>query len=143
VMLEGRRPVATRLAEVKQNGSGSKASQYASANGTGGKLWILPTGGSLRSQSDLKTAKLPELLEDLRIGADFVVLDTPPALLTVEMSELAGLIDSVLVVVRHGRVTHRSLRTLNRQARRWPAEMAGVVVTDAAAEGQYSYYGGR
>lgn len=143
VMLEGRRPVATRLAEMKQNGSGSNASQYASANGTGGKLWILPTGGSLRSQSDLKTAKLPELLEDLRIGADFVVLDTPPALLTVEMSELAGLIDSVLVVVRHGRVTHRSLRTLNRQARRWPAEMAGVVVTDAAAEGQYSYYGGR
>lgn len=142
VLLEGRRPVATPLAESRQNGA-ARALQDPSVNGTGGKLWVMPTGGSLRSQSDLKTANLPGLIEELREGADFVVLDTPPALLTVEMSELAGLIDSVLVVVRHGRVTHRSLRSLNRQAQRWPAEIAGVVVTDAVTESQYAYYGGR
>jgi non-specific protein-tyrosine kinase len=97
----------------------------------------------LRSQADLKTARLPELLQELRKRADLVVLDTPPALLTVEMAELAGLIDSVLVVVRNGRVTHRSLRSLNRQARTWSADVAGVVVTDASGEDQYSYYGSR
>lgn len=141
VVLDGRRPVATPPAEVRQNGAGPQPD--SSANGAGGKLLIVPTGGSLRSQSDLKTTNLPGLVQELRSGADFVVLDTPPALLTVEMSELAGLIDSVLVVVRHGRVTHRSLRSLNRQAQRWPAELAGVVVTDAATESQYAYYGGR
>jgi tyrosine-protein kinase len=141
VPLEGRRPQPTLLAQT-QNGAGP-APGGSAGNGSGGKLWLLPAGGSLRSQADLKTARLPELLHELRRRADIVVLDTPPALLTVEMAELAGLIDSVLVVVRNGRVTHRSLRSLNRQARTWSANVAGVVVTDASGEDQYAYYGSR
>jgi Mrp family chromosome partitioning ATPase len=143
VGLDGRRPTATPVVASGRNGHPKPAPPAPAANGAGGKLWVLPAGGSLRSQTDLKTTALPQLLQDLRTRADFVVLDTPPALLTIEMSELSGLIDSVLVVVRHGRVTHRSLRSLTRQARRWSAEMTGAVVTDAAAEEQYSYYGGR
>jgi polysaccharide biosynthesis transport protein len=142
VMLEGRRPEATLLAGTTQNGP-APGRGSASADGSGGKLWLLPAGGSLRSQSDLKASELPGLVESLRQHADFVVLDTPPALLTVEMAELAGLIDSVLVVVRHGRVTHRNLRSLNRQARRWNTHIAGAVITDAAGEDQYTYYGSR
>lgn len=141
VPLEGRRPQPTLLSQT-QNGAGP-ARGASESNGAGGKLWLLPAGGSLRSQADLKTARLPELLEELRRRADIVVLDTPPALLTVEMAELAGLIDSVLVVVRNGRVTHRSLRSLNRQARTWSANVAGVVMTDASGEDQYAYYGSR
>jgi len=72
-----------------------------------------------------------------------VILDTPPALLTVEMAELSQLIDDVLVVVRQGRVTQRSLRSLGRQARSWSAELAGVVITDAPGDEQYAYYGSR
>jgi len=142
VMLEGRRPEATKLTQLTQNGPGPRG-DAAAKDGGGGRLWLLPAGGSLRSQSDLKTARLPRLLADLRKRADFVVVDTPPALLTVEMAELAGLIDSVLVVVRHGRVTHRTLRSLNRQARTWSANLAGAVITDAAGEDQYTYYGSR
>lgn len=145
IMLEGRRPEATQLTQLTQNGPGPRGGAAAHDDGGagGGRLWLLPAGGSLRSQSDLKTARLPRLLTDLRKRADFVVVDTPPALLTVEMAELAGLIDSVLVVVRHGRVTHRTLRSLNRQARTWSANLAGAVITDAAGEGQYAYYGSR
>jgi hypothetical protein len=40
-------------------------------------------------------------------------------------------------------VTQRSLRSLGRQARSWPAELAGAVLTDAPGEEQYAYYGGR
>jgi polysaccharide biosynthesis transport protein len=141
VPLEGRRPQPTPLMQ-SQNGAGPGDGSSA-GDGAGGKLWLLPAGGSLRSQADLKTARLPQFLQDLRKNADLILLDTPPALLTVEMAELAGLIDSVLVVVRNGRVTHRNLRTLNRQARTWSADVAGVVVTDAAGEDQYTYYGGR
>jgi tyrosine-protein kinase len=142
VQLEGRRPEATPLTQITQNGPGPERGA-AATDGVGGKLWLLPAGGSVRSQSDLKTARLPPLLADLRMRADFVVIDTPPALLTVEMAELAGLIDSVLVVVRQGRVTHRTLRSLNRQARTWSADLAGAVVTDAAGEDQYTHYGSR
>ena len=141
VVLEGRRPEVTPVAQATANGHGPL--RGATSDGAGGQLWLLPAGGSLRSQADLKTRQLPQLLEDLRTRADIVVVDTPPALLTVEMAELADLIDSVLVVVRNGRVTHRSLRSLNRQARRWSADIAGVVLTDASGEDQYSYYGSR
>ena len=60
-----------------------------------------------------------------------------------EMAELAGAIDSALEVVRHGRVTHRSLRTLNRQARSWGTKVDGAILTDAVSDEQYGYYGGR
>lgn len=144
VTLEGHRPTVTPvIAKVSQNGPPTPTRQGVSSDGAGGTLWVMPAGGSLRSQSDLRMAKVPDLLQELRKRADFVVLDTPPALLTVEMSELSGLIDSVLVVVRHGRVTQRNLRSLNRQARTWSAEMTGAIVTDATGEDQYSYYGGR
>ena len=142
VPLEGRRPEATPVVLTGQNGVGPGHGASA-ADGAGGKLWLLPAGGALRSQADLKTGRLPQLLQELRQRADIVVLDTPPALLTVEMAELAALIDSILVVVRNGRVTHRSLRSLNRQARTWSAIVAGVVVTDASGEDQYAYYGSR
>jgi tyrosine-protein kinase len=144
VVLEGRSPLTSRVDGTVTNNDVPVASRRdASADGAGGRLWILPAGGTLRSQAALRMARVPDVLQELRSHADFVLLDTPPALLAVEMSELAGLIDSVLVVVRNGRVTHRSLRLLNRQARTWNADLAGAVVTDAAGEEQNSYYGGR
>ena len=87
--------------------------------------------------------RLAPLLKQLRGQADFVILDTPPALLTVEVAELSQLIDEVLVVVRQGRVSQRSLRSLGRQARTWSAELAGAVLTDAPSDEQYAYYGSR
>jgi hypothetical protein len=59
------------------------------------------------------------------------------------MSDIAHQIDSALVVVRQGRVTLRSLRSLTRQARKWDAKLEGAVMTDAGGEEQYGYYGGR
>jgi Mrp family chromosome partitioning ATPase len=109
-----------------------------------GALLVLPSGGVVRSYSSTLLRRLGPLLEELRQGADFVIIDTPPALLTVELAELSRLIDAVLVVVRQGRVTQRNLRLLSRQARSWPAGVSGAVLTDTqAAEHQYTYYGNR
>jgi Mrp family chromosome partitioning ATPase len=142
VTLTGARP------RVSRNGA-FQATATASTNGketdpSGGSLVLLPSGGTVRSQSGTLSQRLGPLLKQLRVRADFVIIDTPPALLTVEMAELSRLIDDVLVVVRQGRVTQRSLRSLSRQARTWPAELAGAVLTDApAGEEQYAYYGTR
>ena len=141
VTLTGARPRVTR--------NGALPAATGSTNGKeteagGGSLVLLPSGGAVRSQSGTLSQRLGPLLKQLRVRADFIIIDTPPALLTVEMAELSRLIDDVLVVVRQGRVTQRSLRSLSRQARTWPAELTGAVLTDApAGEEQYAYYGSR
>jgi Mrp family chromosome partitioning ATPase len=139
VTLTGPRP------RISQNGIGPLPDVVPSGNGesaSSGSLRILSSGGTVRA-SIAHGPKLPQLLKQLRGRADFVILDTPPALLTVEVAELSQLIDDVLVVVRQGRVTQRSLRSLGRQARSWSAEVAGAVITDAPGDEQYAYYGSR
>jgi receptor protein-tyrosine kinase len=107
-----------------------------------GVLRLLPSGGAMASPHTVQRDRLIDLFADLRASADLVILDTPPALLTVEMTELAQLIDSVLVVVRQGQVSERSLRSLARHANGWPANISGAVLTDVPAVGRYaSYYG--
>jgi Mrp family chromosome partitioning ATPase len=125
------------------------ASEHVSTNGQRGSwaeqgsLRLLPAGETDRSVKGTAMKRVAPILEQLRAHSDFVIIDTPPAILTVELAELAGVVDQVLVVVRHGRVSQRSLRSLSRQARIWPAEVAGAVLTDAPARQQdYAYYGG-
>jgi Mrp family chromosome partitioning ATPase/capsular polysaccharide biosynthesis protein len=146
VTLDGPKPTIEPLESVAA-GNGATATRTkaagAKSNGIGGRLWVLPAGGTQRTHAPFNTRRLAALLEELRKRADFVVLDTPPALLTAEMADIADAIDSALVVVRHGRVTHRSLRSLTRQARSWGAELTGAVMTDAGGDEQYGYYGGR
>jgi tyrosine-protein kinase len=143
VTLTGARP------RVSKNGALPAASTGGSTNGketdqAAGSLVLLPSGGSVRSQSGTLSHRLAPLLKQLRSRADLVIIDTPPALLTVEIADLSRVVDDVLVVVRQGRVTQRSLRSLSRQARSWPAEVTGAVLTDApAGEEQYAYYGSR
>src|SRR5207244_6492654 len=144
VTLAGARPrVSKNVALPATAASLSTNGKETDASGDG-SLVLLPSGGAIRSQTGTLSQRLGPLLKQLRVRADFIIIDTPPALLTVEMAELSRLIDDVLVVVRQGRVTQRSLRSLSRQARSWPAEVTGAVLTDApAGEEQYAYYGSR
>jgi Mrp family chromosome partitioning ATPase len=140
VTLNGPRP------RIAQNGAAPFPEAAPSGNGESaastGSLRLLSSGGTART-SIAHTPRLAPLLKQLRSQADIVILDTPPALLTVEVAELSQLIDDVLVVVRQGRVSQRSLRSLGRQARSWSAELAGAVITDAPSDEQYAYYGSR
>jgi receptor protein-tyrosine kinase len=141
VTLTGSKPTSELLTRANANGAGP--AKPSTNDASAGRLWVLPAGGTTRSHVSVNTVRLAKLLLDLRARADFVVLDTPPALLTAEMSDMADAIDSALIVVRHGRVTHRSLRSLTRQTRAWATNVTGAVVTDASSGEQYGYYGGR
>ena len=134
VSLNGRGPSVTAETSLETNGSGSTSPAP-------GSLRILPAGGALGSLAHVR--KLGRVIEQLKEKADVVVLDTPPALLTVEMAELARNIDRIVVVVRQGRATRRSLQALSRQAQSWSAEFAGAVLTDAPSEDRMYYYGDR
>ncbi len=105
-----------------------------------GWLRVVPSGGHERGARVARSPRIPTLLADFGEDADLVILDTPPALATVEMAELAPHVDFVLVVVRHGRVTRRSLQTLSRQAEGWRAEIVGAVITDSPPESDDYYY---
>jgi Mrp family chromosome partitioning ATPase len=109
-----------------------------------GTLRLLPAGGTVASQQPGQPSDLAWLVRQLRTTADVVLLDTPAALLTSEMTEISRLVDAVVVVVRIGRLTQRGLRSLGRQARSWEADVAGSVLTDTAGEtAGYAAYGAR
>jgi non-specific protein-tyrosine kinase len=108
-----------------------------------GSLTVMP-GGSVGEKTGVGFTQLPTVLDQLPAEADFVVIDTPPALLVAGMAELASSIDAVIVVVRHGLVHRRRLRALGRQARTWRAQLLGAVLNDCPAdEGYLNYYYGR
>jgi Mrp family chromosome partitioning ATPase len=136
VELNGARPAGLRamLASESGNGDGTPG-----ADGSGW-LGIVPAGGMERGARVARSPRVPELLSKLGASADVVILDTPPALATVEMAELSASVDAVLVVVRHGRVTRRSLLTLGRQAEGWRADIVGAVLTDSPSEEDEYYY---
>ena len=140
VSLEGRAPKASQ--RTRASSASARAKRAARNPGESpGTLRLLPSGGALRNTPQL--AQLSAAVDALRATADVVILDTPPALATVEVAELSQIVDSILVVVRQGRSSQRALASLSRQARTWQADLAGAVLTDVRTQGGYSYYGNR
>jgi len=103
-------------------------------------LVVLPAGGSDRSGEVARSPKTAKMITWLRQHADVVILDTPPALLAVEMAELSPWVDNVLVVVRQGRLTSRDLSHLARQAAAWKAKIGGVVLVGAPSPSERALY---
>jgi polysaccharide biosynthesis transport protein len=139
VSLEGPRPVVSRNGSEPADVPTEDELREREGQAIG-SLQILPSGGVASTRKVPQQSRLGLLLRGLRSRVDVVILDTPPALLTVEVAELSRLIDMVLVVVRQGRASQRNLRTLRRQARTWDAEVAGAVMTDVRTEAARSYY---
>ena len=106
-----------------------------------GTLTVLPGGRSSTRSSSSKFAQLPDLLTQIN-DADFVVIDTPPALLISGMVELGQSVDATLVVVRHGVVTRRQLRSLGQQAQSWRPKLIGAVFNDTPRQESERGYGG-
>ena len=137
VALGGDRPTLSR------NGHSSE-SNGSNGHFFDGRLELLPAGGTVSNQDIPQVQDMARLLRDLRHRADVVILDTPAALVTVELTELSRLVDLVVVVVREGYTTQRTLRALSRQVRSWEAAVAGAVLTDTEVEGnEFMPYGAR
>ena len=141
-------------AELSANGSSSRSQLVAvspqeQAEAGPGRpatlsLDVLPAGAAEQNTGIARSHRLGGIVADLRGFADVVVLDTPPALLTVEMADLSRSVDLVVVVARQGKVTRRALASLRRQIERWQTEIAGAVLTGVPSGQTYSssYYSG-
>lgn len=149
-LVDGQADIADALWAVPLNGAAPSGraqppgswSKNGSARSTDEPGWlrVVPSGGHERGARVARSPRIPALLANFGEDADLVILDTPPALATVEMAELAPYVDFVLVVVRHGRVTRRSLQTLSRQAEGWRSEIIGAVITDSPPDSDEYYY---
>ena len=107
-----------------------------------GSLLLLPAGQPTGGGTGGTFSRLPKLLESLEPVAEFVIIDTPPALLTAGVAELTQTVNAVLVVVRQGTATRRRLRALSSRSRTWRAKIIGAVLNGAAGDERYSsYYG--
>lgn len=90
------------------------------------------------------------ILRELREAADYVILDSPPALPVADALALAPHVDGVILVARSGRTPRERARESAESVRRVGARLLGVVLNDVARKGdsygqyyQYSYtYGG-
>lgn len=144
-LIAGQAEVRDVLWDVSLNGLALEVAHFGRNGDTAdspGSLRVVPSGTQLRSGSVAQSPQVPTVLEELGTvaDADILMLDTPPALVTVEMAELSRRVDAVILVVRQGRVSRRSLRALARQTKGWNTKITGAVLTDAPQEERHSYY---
>lgn len=112
-------------------------------------LHILPLSadGSYTPYLVLGSAKMKQLLLDLRKKYDLILLDTPPVLATIDAFSLTGLADSVILVVEWRRTTRAAVAEAIDVLRRQGAPTAGVVFSKvdlrkyARASGMHEYPG--
>jgi len=107
-----------------------------------GTLRVLPMQMVSRDGVVQRSSGLRPILAHLRENSNYVLIDTPPALSVPDVAEIAQLVDMVLIVVRHGRVSRRTLNALTRLHRNWPdVQLAAVLVGTPRHEDAYPYYG--
>ncbi len=124
----------------KANGDGN-----GNGNGNGhrtvkGILEVLPSGPIPPDPGEfVGTAVLTEIIEELRMRADFVLIDAPPALHVGDAMTLSTKVDGILVVTRMQVVRRHMLNELARQLANAPTPVLGFVVTAADEEESYGY----
>jgi capsular exopolysaccharide synthesis family protein len=93
-------------------------------------LSLVVAGGPVPgAQRLLRSARMPQIVEELRRTHDVVILDTPAALAHSEVALLARMVDDVVFVVRNGVTPARDLTSA--LARLQGSRLRGIVVNDA------------
>lgn len=136
--------IADLLWDIKaERGSMTARPATMATNGRRSRLQVLPMGSSVGSISP-HADRLSALIREASERADYVIVDTPPALSVADVTELAKLADLVLVVVRYGQASRRNLDALRRLHRTWPTVDIRAVMVDTPVDGDtYSYYARR
>jgi tyrosine-protein kinase Etk/Wzc len=105
-------------------------------------LFVLPAGSQPQNPAELlDSPQMDRLLEALRTRYDAVIIDSPPVLAVTDSAVLAPKTDGVILVVRAEKSDKDAIALAIQQLRQVDAEILGIVINDAKAEGSYhSYY---
>jgi len=106
--------------------------------------WLLPSGPIPPNPAVLTTLPaFAEMLDQLRLRADFVMVDTPPVTAVADASGVTSRVDSVLLVVDMGVARRDILREAVKQLNKSSARVIGIVINKARLgmdDYYYSYY---
>jgi Mrp family chromosome partitioning ATPase/capsular polysaccharide biosynthesis protein len=121
------------------NGNGNGDGRY-----THGSLHVLPSGPIPPDPGEfVGTARLTEILEQLRDEADVVLIDAPPLFHVGDGLVLSAKVDAVIAVTRMEVVRRPMIAELKRLLDTMPATKLGFVLTGAESEESYGQgYGG-
>lgn len=90
----------------------------------------------------LNTQRLAAMLDDLRKGYDFIVLDTPPAMLVNDPNVPGPLADAVVLVVRIGQTQTKAVKAAVKRFFWHKAPLAGTVLNgEMSPINKYGYRG--
>ena len=111
-------------------------------------LFFLPSGTIPPRPAELLGSRtMSQLIEDLKLQYDFLLFDSPPALLVTDPIVLSSQFEAVIGVVRAGKATRPVVLRLADLMRRRACNTVGLIlnaVDTSSAEYYYSYgyYGG-
>jgi tyrosine-protein kinase Etk/Wzc len=104
-------------------------------------LYCLTSGTIPPSPADVLIApETDRLLERLKKEYDYIVLDTPPALLAADTAVLAAKVDAVLLVVKAGSTTQPAFENTLGHLSHSGGTLLGVVMNGLKASGRYGAY---
>ncbi|WP_053084072.1 polysaccharide biosynthesis tyrosine autokinase [Nostocoides australiense] len=99
---------------------------------------IIVAGTQLDHPTSL-ASRMGPLLEEARGLADVVLVDTAPLLAASDVFDILPLVDTVLVVVRSGRITHAAGSRLAELLGRFKVPVSGVLLIGSKASRSRSY----
>jgi capsular exopolysaccharide synthesis family protein len=106
-----------------------------------GRLSVLTTGALPEDAHHLLgSRRMATVLAELEAAFDAVIIDSPPFLPLSDAAILAGAVRQVLVVVGLGQSRRDAVNRMFIDLARIEANVVGVVINRAAAEGTYSNY---
>ncbi len=105
-------------------------------------LFCMTSGTIPPSPSDvLSSARADKVLSELKGKFDYILLDTPPALLAADTSIVASKCDGVLLIVRPGATSRHTLEGAVRHLLQTGSRILGCVLNGLKPSGRYgSYY---
>jgi Mrp family chromosome partitioning ATPase len=135
---------AAMAAERATVGSSSLAALTAEITGPDpdghGRLFVLPAGRKrLNPTEALSLSKSADLVTELRQLADYVVIDTPPLLLSGDAFPLAQLADAVVIACREGSTSREEARQVHDTLSSLSVPMFGVVLTESTTAERRGY----
>ncbi len=90
----------------------------------------------------LDSSRMDDLIEDIVNYADIVLFDSPPAIMLADAIVLSAKLDTTILVVESGQVTHEALSETVRLVDRAHGDILGAVLNkmDVSRSGYYYYY---
>ena len=105
------------------------------------RLRLLPAGPLPPNPSEIMgTARMGDLITNLKQSADVVILDTPPLVPVTDAMVLSGRVDGVLLVASAGNTRRRHLQRATEYLEQAEAPVIGAVLNGSGQHIRYGYY---